>query len=133
MSNHVLINLPVKSFDKSREFFSKAGLAINAGLTDENAICFDISESTSISLLSEEHFRHITKGEVADTSKSHEILIAVSMQSREKVDVFVDSAVANGGSELHDPQDLGWIYGRTFADLDGHQWNIFFMSKKNQP
>jgi hypothetical protein len=133
MSKQVIINLPVKNLEKSKEFFSKLGLSINPQFTDENATCFVLDDHIFVALLKEPHFKAITNSEVADGSKTHEMLIAISMETKEEVDVLVENAVAAGGLELHDPKDYGWIYGRTFADLDHHQWNVFYMNASAMP
>lgn len=133
MSRQVLINLPVKNLDRSKEFFLSLGFAINPELTDENATCFVVDKNIMIALLKEPYFEAITKTKVADTTKVHEAYAAISMESKEEVDTLTDKAVVAGGRELHEPKDFGWIYGRTFADLDGHHWNIFYMDLDKMP
>jgi predicted lactoylglutathione lyase len=133
MPKKVIINLPVKNLDKSKAFFSSLGLAINPQLTDENATCFVINDQTFVALLSEPHFKAITSKDVAEGSTAKEVLLAIGAETREEVDELVNNAVSAGGSELGEPQDHGWIYGRTFADLDGHQWNIFYMNASEMP
>lgn len=127
MPRNVLINLPVKDLLRSKEFFSSIKLLLDKGLSDENATCFIVQDDVFIALLPEEHFKEITKGGVSDTAKNHEVLVAIGLNSKAEVDEFVNSAIGAGGKELHEPQDLGWIYGRSFSDLDGHQWNINYM------
>jgi predicted lactoylglutathione lyase len=79
-------------------------------------------------LLPAAHFKDaINGGHVADAA-THEILLSISMGSREEVDELVDRALAAGGKQTQEPVDMPEIYGRTFADLDGHLWNIFYMS-----
>ncbi|MDB5161225.1 MAG: hypothetical protein JWO96_605 [Candidatus Saccharibacteria bacterium] len=126
MANRVLINLPVKDQNISKNFFTQVGFSLNPELTDEYATCFNIDENTVIALLNESHFKGITNKQIADTSKTAEVLISVGVQNKEEVNSLVDRAITAGGSELHEPKDLGWIFGRSFADLDGHQWNIFY-------
>jgi predicted lactoylglutathione lyase len=133
MTNRVIINLPVKDQNISKNFFTQVGFSLNPELTDEYATCFNIGENTVVALLNESHFKGITNKEVADTSKTAEVLISVGVQSKEEVNTLVDGAVTAGGKELHEPKDLGWIYGRSFADLDGHQWNIFYMDSTKRP
>jgi uncharacterized protein len=28
-----------------------------------------------------------------------------------------------------EPQDHGWMYGRSFEDIDGHLWEIIYMDE----
>ena len=37
------------------------------------------------------------------------------------------SALALGGSPVREPQDEGFMYGRSFYDLDGHLWELIWM------
>jgi predicted lactoylglutathione lyase len=57
---------------------------------------------------------------------STESLLALALESRAKVDKMVDKAVATGGSEYREKQDCGWMYGRSFQDIDGHIWEPFY-------
>ena len=57
-----------------------------------------------------------------------EAILAVSAESREAVDSFADAALAAGGSDANEPMDHGFMYGRSFHDLDGHLWEVMWMS-----
>jgi predicted lactoylglutathione lyase len=129
MSRQLLINLPVRDIQKSRSFFEALGLVLNQKLTDENATCFNIDDNIVIALLPAEHFKGAISGnEVADAEKTNEVLLSVGVESKEDVDSFAAKAAAAGAKEIGKPTDFGPIYGATFADLDGHQWNIFYMT-----
>ncbi len=41
--------------------------------------------------------------------------------------VLSDTAEAGGGSRLHDPEDMGFMYSRAFADIDGNGWGVLHM------
>ena len=130
MGTKLFVNFPVKDLDKSKEFFSKLGFAFNAQFTDQNAACMVISEDNYAMLLVEQFFKTFTKKEIADAKKSTEVLTALSAESKEKVDEMMSKALAAGAKEARDPQDLGFMYGRSFEDLDGHIWEIFWMDPK---
>ena len=36
-------------------------------------------------------------------------------------------ALANGGKPWMDPMDEGFMYGHSFADPDGHAWEVIYM------
>ena len=76
-----------------------------------------------------EKFKTFTKKEISDVSKNTEVIVAVSTQSREEVDQMMEKVVGAGGKESRDPQDHGWMYGRSFEDIDGHLWEIFYMDE----
>lgn len=130
MGTKLFVNFPVKDLDKSKEFFSKLGFAFNAQFTDQNAACMVISEDNYAMLLVEQFFKTFTKKEIADAKKSTEVLTALSAESKEKVDEMMSKALGAGAKEARDPQDLGFMYGRSFEDLDGHIWEIFWMDPK---
>lgn len=80
-------------------------------------------------LLVEKFFKSFTKKDVCDTSKNTEAIVALSVESREKVDQMIEKAKEAGGSEPGEKQDHGWMYGRSFEDIDGHLWEVFFMEE----
>jgi predicted lactoylglutathione lyase len=65
--------------------------------------------------------------EVCDATRSTEVLVCLSCDSREQVDEMVRKAVAAGGSTYKKPQDHGFMYGHGFQDLDGHIWELMYM------
>jgi uncharacterized protein len=127
MSTQIFVNLPVKDLNKSVDFFTKLGYAFNPQFTDENATCMIVSEDIFVMLLVEKFFKTFTPKEICDTTKSAEVLIALSFNSRAEVDDMVAKAIAAGGTTYKEPQDLGFMYQHGFQDLDGHIWEIFFM------
>lgn len=133
MATKIFVNLPVKDLNKSVEFFSKLGFKFNPQFTDESATCMIISDNIFAMLLVETRFKDFTKKEIADAKKTTEVLIALDAESREEVDELVKKAVAAGGSTYREPEDYGWMYTNSFADLDGHQWEILFMDMNKIP
>ncbi|MFE5296941.1 VOC family protein [Streptomyces sp. NPDC056632] len=125
----IFVNLPVTDLDASKAFYEKLGYAINPQFTDETAACVVISDTIYAMLLTEEKFRSfLAPGkEVSDATKSTEVLVTLSAESREKVDELADRALAAGGSPAKEPMDMGFMYGRSFADPDGHHWEVFWM------
>ena len=129
MKTKIFVNLPIKDLSKSVAFFTKLGFSFNPQFTDQNATCMIIGEDIFIMLLVEKFFKSFTKKDVCDTSKNTEAIVALSVESREKVDQMMEKAVEAGGSEPREKQDHGWMYGRSFEDIDGHLWEVFFMEE----
>lgn len=127
MATKIFVNLPVKDLDKSVGFFTKLGYSFNAQFTNENATSMIISEDIYVMLLVEKFFKTFTKKEIADATKTTEVLICLSAESREAVDALVSKAVAAGGTTPNEPQDQGFMYGHGFQDLDGHLWEVVYM------
>ena len=128
MISNIFINLPVKDLDKSVEFFTALGYSFNPQFTDQNATCMIVSEDhIYVMLLVESFFKTFTTKPVADASKSTEVLVCLSCESRAAVDEMVRKAVAAGGSTPRQPQDHGFMYQHGYQDLDGHIWELIYM------
>ena len=127
MATKIFVNLPVKDLNKSIRFFTKPGFTFNPQFTDDKATCMISGENIFTILLMEERFKDFTKMEICDVTKNTEVLIALDADSREKADEMVYKALEAGGSIYTEPQDHGWMYQHSFADPDGHQWEILWM------
>ena len=127
MATKIFVNLPVKNLNKSIEFFTKLGYRFNQQFTDETATCMIVTDDIFVMLLTEEKFKTFTPKEICDAKKYTEALVALSLESRAKVDEMVRKAVAAGGSTYNEPQDYGFMYAHGFQDLDGHIWEPFYM------
>lgn len=129
MPTKIFVNLPVKDLSKSIEFYKKLGFSINPQFTDETAACVVISDDIYAMILTQDKFKQFTKKEIADSTKTTEVLVALTAASRAKVDEFVKKAVEGGGKIHRDPEDHGWMYGHSIEDPDGHIWEIFWMDE----
>lgn len=130
MAKQIFVNLPVKDLGKTIEFFKKLGFEFNPQFTDENATCMVVNENIFVMLLVEKFFKTFTQKEICDTTKNTEVITALSTESREKVDQMLENVIKAGGKEYRKPQDHGWMYGRSFEDLNGHIWEIIYMDEK---
>jgi hypothetical protein len=120
-------NLAVKDLDRSVAFFAGLGFAFDQRFTDETATAMIVNEHATVMLLTESTFAEFTTRELADPATHTEAIIALSAESRDEVDTFADTALELGGSRAKEPMDLGFMYGRSFNDPDGHHWEIFWM------
>jgi uncharacterized protein len=128
MAMQTFINLPVRDLARSTAFFGELGLAFDPQFSNENASRLIVSEDTSVMLETEPFFAgFIQPQEIADTSRSREVLVGLSAESREQVDELTDKAIAAGGEAVGEPDDQGFMYMRGFRDLDGHQWSFIYM------
>jgi predicted lactoylglutathione lyase len=127
MATKIFVNLPVKNLDRSVEFFTKLGFSFNPQFTDETATCMVVSEDIFVMLLTEAKFKEFTPNPICDATKSTEVLVCLSSESREEVDKMIRNAVAAGGTTYNEPQDYGFMYSHGFQDLDGHIWETMFM------
>ena len=130
MQRMIFVNLPVADLERSKAFFAELGFTFDPRFTDETATAMVIQEGSIHSMLmTRERFAEfLAEGaEVADATKSTEVLIAISAADREEVDRLCDTALRAGGSPWKDPQDYGAMYGRSFRDPDGHVWEVMWM------
>ncbi|WP_037677518.1 VOC family protein [Streptomyces griseus] len=123
----IFVNLPVNDLDASKKFFTELGYALNPQFSDENAASVVISDTIVAMLLTKPFYATFTGKEIADATKTSEVLICLSAESREKVDELVEKAVAAGGTASDKVQEMDFMYGRAFDDLDGHTWEVVWM------
>jgi len=132
MATSIFVNLPVKDLEKSKEFFTKLGYSFNQQFTDEKAASMVISETIYAMLITEAFFKtFIPKKEISDTSKTKEVLIALSTDSKQQVNELVNKAIAASGKQFRQPEDHGFMYARSFEDLDGHVWEVIWMDPEH--
>ena len=127
MATQIYVNLPVKNLDKSVKFFTALGYKFNPQFTDEKATCMIVSDDIFVMLLVESFFKTFTPKPICDATKSTEVLLCLSSESRAKVDEMVSKAVAAGATTPNKPVDHGFMYQHGFQDLDGHLWEIMYM------
>ena len=127
MSTQIFVNLPVRDLPASKAFFNALGYATNPSFTHDEAACLVISDSIYVMLLVEPFFQTFTQKPVADATKSTEVIVCLSCDSRAEVDEVVKKALAAGGTAPNPVQDHGFMYGHGFTDLDGHLWELSYM------
>lgn len=123
----IFVNLCTGDLGASKKFFTELGFTINEQFSDDTTASVVISETIVVMVHTKEKYLQFTKKEVADSTKTSEVLIALSSESREKVDELVEKAVAAGGSVSGETQDHGFMYGRAFDDVDGHTFEVVWM------
>jgi predicted lactoylglutathione lyase len=133
MLRQIFVNLPIKDMARSQAFFTSLGLSFNRQFTNEQGACLEIADNIHAMLLVEPFFQGFTKLPISDAKKATEVLIALSCDSRSEVDEIVARAVAAGGTTPNTPMDHGFMYQHGFADLDGHQWEVFWMDESAAP
>jgi len=125
----IFVNLPVADLARSRAFLEALGAVNDPRFTDETGAAMSFSDSIHVMILTHDKFRQFTPRPIADANAGSEVLLALSADSRESVDLTVERAVATGGTADPAPkQDYGVMYGRSIADPDGHVWEIMWMA-----
>lgn len=125
MNKQIVLNLPVKDLDRSKAFFSALGFTFNDRFGGEHAVLMNIvGDSIQAMLTTEPFFRSLIDKPLAQAKEANEIVICLSCESREEVDMLIARAVAAGGRTPHPPEDHGFMYDQGFEDIDGHLWNL---------
>ncbi len=133
MFRQIFVNLAVKDMARSQAFFKALGLTFNQRFTNEKGPCLEIGENFYPMLLVEPFFQGFTKKPISDAQKAIEVIRALSVDSRAEAEEVVRQAVAAGATTPNAPQDHGFMYQHGFADLDGHQWEVFWMDEAAAP
>ena len=123
----LFVNIPVADLGRSKAFFAKLGFSFDPMLTDASAACMLVGEHAFVMLLSREKFAEFAKLPIADPTTHTLALYCFSVSSREEVDTVSAAALAAGGTEADDAEDLGFMYSRSFFDLDHHGWQVMWM------
>ena len=125
MSIKIAVNLPVKDLADSTRFFAELGFPADPRLANENTQAFIISDDIYVLLVDQSQFKTITKKEIPDTAATSEAILQLQVESRQRVDELTDHAFAAGALPANQPNDQGFLYGRSFRDPDGHHWDVF--------
>jgi uncharacterized protein len=129
----IFVNLPVKDLQVSRAFWTKLGFQINEQFSNDKAICVVLNEGQIYAmLLKHEFFTTFTNRSIANISTT-QVILAIEVESRENVDELVTRALENGASRYRDSEDHGWMYYDSFADPDGHQWEVLCSDMSQLP
>jgi predicted lactoylglutathione lyase len=124
MAMKIFVNLAVKDLATSIAFFKRLGFTFNPQFTDKTAACMVVTDDIYAMLLTHPKFKEFTQNDIADAHKTREVLTRLSFDSVDKVNEVVDTAVAAGGTEAREPQDYGFMYGRSFNDRDDVAWHL---------
>ena len=125
----IFINLPVTDLDRSKAFYESVGFKNNPQFSDDTGACMVLSETIMVMLLTHAKWARFTTKTIPDAKTAAQVLLCISRDSREAVDAIVGAAAKQGG--ISDPtpvQDMGFMYGRSFEDPDGHVWETVWMN-----
>ena len=123
----LFVNLPVTDVERSKAFFAALGFSFNPAFTDESTACMLIGEQAFVMLLDRERFAEFAKLPIADPTTHTLALYCFSVASRDEVDSVSAAALAAGGTQADEAEDYGFMYSRSFFDLDGHGGQVMWM------
>ncbi len=133
MSRTITISLPVENLEVSKAFYSALGFVNDAQFSDGTAALMVWSEAINVMLLTHAKWHTFTTRPIPPNTSS-EVALNVSSNSREGVDAMNNAPSENDGtSDINPVQDHGFMYGRDFADPDGHVWGAVWMDWSAMP
>lgn len=127
MATSIFVNLPTTDLDRAKAFYAGLGWRIDPKFTDENAASVQIDENLYLMVLSRDFFATFTDKPIADPSTSVQVEVALTRDSRADVDALIEKAIAAGGREHRQAQELGFMYARDFEDPDGNLFSAVWM------
>jgi uncharacterized protein len=125
----LFVNIPVADLERSKAFFAKLGFSYSPMFADETAACMLVGEQAFVMLLTHEKFAEFSKLPMADPTTHTLALYCFSVSSRDEVDAVTDAALAAGATDADDTEDHGFMYSRSFFDLDGYGWQAMWMDQ----
>jgi predicted lactoylglutathione lyase len=131
MSQKIFINLPVSDLSRSTAFYESLGFLKNLEYSDENASSMMWSENIIVMLLKHDFYqKFIGDREIIDPKKSSGALLALTLDSKDAVQQFANTAQLNGGNYYHvdngASEDI--MFGYEVEDPDGHIWEPVWMN-----
>ena len=127
MSKAIFVNLPVADIVAATAFYAAIGFERNAMFSNDRGSAMAWSDTITVMLLDRAFYATFTPKQIIDAKTTSGVLLALSFDTPADVDAITEAALAAGGRELHDPEDMGFMYSRAFEDLDGHGWGPFSM------
>ena len=134
MSKMIFVNLPVTDLPRSMAFYEAVGFTNNPQFTNDQAAAMVWSDAIMVMLLRHDFWKTFTSKAIPDAHASAQVMLCLSHDSQDSVNAIVDRAVSAGGKPEPTPtQDLGFMYGRSFEDPDGHIWENVYMNMAAVP
>ncbi|MEP7157320.1 MAG: VOC family protein, partial [Betaproteobacteria bacterium] len=126
MPRTITISLPVSDLVASKAFYTALGFTNNSQFSDDSGALMLWSETISVMLLTYAKWATFTTRPIPPKTSS-EVALNISCESRDVVDAMNNVAAANGGTaDINPVQEHVFMYGRDFADPDGHIWGAMW-------
>ncbi len=126
MVKQTFLNLETQDVAQARAFFTHIGFTINEQFSDNSGICVVINDSTFLMVMTKEKFRGFTRSETPNSFNQTEIIISFQLESKAEVDTLLTKVKEAKGGEFGLATDNDFMYYRSFRDLDGHRFEVFY-------
>jgi predicted lactoylglutathione lyase len=129
----IFVSLPVADLHASVAFYLALGFQPNRHFSDAASACMQWSEAICVMLLTHAKWRSFTQRPFPPAGTSA-LMLSLTMDSRDAVDVMNRAAAAHGGqADVNPAEDHGFMYSRDLADPDGHLWAVLWMDPASIP
>ncbi len=133
MTRMIFVNLPVADLPRSMAFYTALGFANNPHFTDDTAACMVWSEAIHVMILTHDKWKSFTQRPIPASGAS-EVMNCLNCENRDEVNSLTDLAGSSGGmADINPAQDHGFMMSRSFADPDGHVWELMWMDPAAVP
>lgn len=129
----IFVNLPIKDIQETRDFWNQLGFTFNEQFSDEKALCLILNDGSIYAMLLKRDFFSTFTNRSLAAGSSTQVILAIEVESREKVDHIVKTALENGATRYRECEDHGWMYYDSFSDINGHQWEILYTDPSKTP
>lgn len=127
MTRMLFVNLPVTDLTRAKSFYSALGFVNEPRFSDDSGACMVWSEAIFVMILTHDKWRTFTSRPIPDAGSS-EVMLCLSCENRDEVNALADAAGSNAGTaDINPSQDYGFMMSRSFADPDGHVWEVMWM------
>lgn len=134
MAKTIFLNLPVRDLAAATRFYEAIGCVRNEQFSDHRTSSMVWSDTITFHLMTHDSYATFTAKPIADAHQTSAMLIALSLDSREQVDAITETAAKAGGrADIREPQDLGFMYIRTFEDPDGNLFEPLWWNPQGMP
>ncbi len=125
----IFVTLPVRDLPTSRAFYEALGFRVNEHSSDERTAALVVDDTIVVKLMTRDAFAELATGEVGDPAASTTVVNCLTVTARAVVDELVARALASGGKPSLTAREEKTTYTGSFADPDGHVWQLMWMDQ----
>jgi len=128
MERQIFVNLPVANVVASSAFYAALGAERDERFCDGSTAMMRFTDAITVMLLDRQRYASFTAKQMIDAHRQSGVLLCLSCADRDEVDRMTSTAAWAGGRADPNPShDHGFMYGRSFEDPDGHEWQAVWM------
>lgn len=128
MDCRIFITLPVRNLVASSAFYAALGAEWDEHFGDGTNALMRLTDDIAVVLIQRDQVMRSEPREMGEGWTHGQILLRLSCPDRTAVDRLARIAGwAGGRADPRAPKGMGFLYGRSFEDPDGHVWEAVWM------